>query len=57
MVNPQFNFMGILLLVIVFLTFAAGKASKMIATFLGVFLLSMVLLNWAQIRPLILKEA
>lgn len=51
-----FTIFGFLLLVVVFLMAAAGRMGKMVVAFLSVVLLSMVLLNWAKIEPLILKK-
>lgn len=51
------TFLGVILLVVVFLNMASGGNSKLVVGFLGVLLLSMILLNWAKIRPLFIKGA
>lgn len=53
----QFTVFGVLVLVVVFLSFGqGGRYSDLIVTFLAVVLLSMIVLNWGTIRPLFLKE-
>lgn len=49
------TFLGVILLVAISLNMAGGSNSKLVVGFLGVLLLSMVLLNWAKIRPLFIK--
>ena len=51
------TFLGVILLVVIFLNMSGGSNSKLVVGFLGVLLLSMILLNWAQIKPLLIKGA
>lgn len=55
--KTTFTFFGFIILVSAFLLMASGRYAKMVVAFLGIVLLSMILLNWAKIRPLILKGA
>lgn len=51
-----FTFFGFLLVIVALVAFGKGGGGKVTAMFLGVLLLSMILLNWATIQPLILKK-
>lgn len=51
----ELTFLGVILLVVISLNMSGGSNSKIVVGFLGVLLLSMILLNWAQIRPLFIK--
>ena len=55
--NVGLTFLGVILLVVIFLNMSGGSNSKLVVGFLGVLLLSMILLNWAQIKPLFIKGA
>lgn len=50
-----FTFLGLLLLVVAMVALARGAGGKAVVSFLGVLLLSMILLNWRQIGPLLIK--
>lgn len=51
----ELTFLGILLFVVISLNMAGGVNSKIVVAFLGLILLSMIILNWGQIKPLIIK--
>jgi hypothetical protein len=53
----ELTFLGIILLVVLSLNMAGGSNSKMVIGFLGIVLLSMILINWGQIKPLFIKGA
>ena len=52
----ELSFVGILIIIALFLTFGTGKNSQIIVAFLSVVLLSMIVLNWSQIRPILIKD-
>lgn len=51
-----FTALGFLALVALLLLFANGRYGSFVVAFLAVLLLSMLLLNWQQIKPLLVKE-
>jgi len=53
----ELTFLGILLLVVLSLNMSDGANSKLVVAFLGVLLLSMIVINWNQIKPLLIKGA
>ncbi|EPZ43831.1 hypothetical protein [Alicyclobacillus acidoterrestris] len=56
--NTQFNAIGIATVAIIFWITAqnaSGDARTMFNLFLGVLLLSMVILNWSKIQPIFFK--
>lgn len=54
--QTTFTFMGFLVLIALFLLLASGRYATAVVTFLGVVLLSMVLLNWQKIEPLFIRR-
>lgn len=51
----ELSILAVVILAAVFINGAKGSYGKMIVAFLGVVLLSMVLLNWNQIKPFLIK--
>lgn len=48
--------LGVIAFVITVVSLSEGKNSKNIILFLSVLLLSMILINWKEIKPLFIKE-
>jgi hypothetical protein len=55
--NVGFTFIGFAAAAVALLLAANSKASGVVVAFLGVLLLSMILINWGKIGPLFIRKS